>query len=178
MDEHHHIVITAFEIIREHHSISTGGCGSKDILLTTSSQETSRLLSTPMCWGCNCNKTRCEVVCLIFASKYLRLSLKMFSRSLQRYSRVHFSVIQPGQSCAVSAQGRVNSPTRMDWSSLIPGRNQTNEDLVEELIQEERVQHPRAAQALLKVPSLMLHPISQPAGPAGHIQVTNIIDFS
>ena len=39
----------------------------------------------------------------------------------------------------------------MDWSSLIPGRNLTNEDLVKELIQEDRVQHPRAVQALLKV---------------------------
>ncbi len=39
----------------------------------------------------------------------------------------------------------------MDWSSLIPGRNLTNEDLVKELIQENRLQHPRAVQALLKV---------------------------
>ena len=35
----------------------------------------------------------------------------------------------------------------MDWSSLIPGRNLTNADLVKELIQEKRVQHPRAVQS-------------------------------
>ena len=52
---------------------------------------------------------------------------------------------------AVSAQGKVSGPSRMDWSSLIPGRNLTNEDLVKELIQEKRLQHPRAVQALLKV---------------------------
>ncbi|CAL5227878.1 g10918 [Coccomyxa viridis] len=51
----------------------------------------------------------------------------------------------------VSAQGKVSGPSRMDWSSLIPGRNLTNEDLVKELIQEKRLQHPRAVQALLKV---------------------------
>ena len=38
----------------------------------------------------------------------------------------------------------------MDWSSLLPGRNVTNEDLVKGLIQEGRLQHPRAAQAMLK----------------------------
>ena len=39
----------------------------------------------------------------------------------------------------------------MDWSSFLPGRNTSNEDLVKELIRDGRVQHLRAAQALLKV---------------------------
>ena len=64
------------------------------------------------------------------------------------------------ETCAVSVEGRVSRPPRMAWSSLVQGRNLTNEDLVKELIQEKRVQHPRAVQALLKVTSSCKHPLA------------------
>ena len=66
----------------------------------------------------------------------------------------------------------------MDWSSLIPGRNLTNADLVKELIQEKRVQHPRAVQALLKV-ALFMQTFPNPPDlcmQAGLFPVTLLLD--